>query len=237
MNFGFELSDVLNWIEHHGQTVDLIKWLLLIAVAWVVGLFKFLRRRLKSPTLEIETLTSRAYCHDLGEQDGHQHVCRSLFLLSVGVNNPTTDTIVVRDLTLRYKEHRPFRWTPWQHPTTLPARPRQAVGGTVKLLRNWFSNFAEGPESLTVGGRIEPRAFESGYLLFVAATYGWMNPRVHSDTVHVQVQARLTTGEKLKAKARVQLFTDPEAMDTMVPGVGSYAANSSTWNISTQRRT
>lgn len=237
MSLTQHLAELSGWIEQHPHTVDLAKWGLLIGIAWLAGGFKLLRRWLKSPTLEIELLSSRGLCQDLGDLHGHANNCRSIFLLSVGINNPTTDVIVVRDFTLRYKEHRPFRWTGWQHPATLPARPRLQVGDTTKLLRNWFSNFAEGPESLTISGRIEPRAFESGYLLFVAATYGWMNPVVKKDKVWIEVQARLTTGEKLKARARIALFSESAGMEAMVPGVVDYAAHSATWNISPRIRT
>ena len=60
-----QLSNLVNWIELHGTTVDLIQWLFIGLLAWVMGAFRFLYAKLKRPTLEIESFTSRCSWEDL----------------------------------------------------------------------------------------------------------------------------------------------------------------------------
>lgn len=103
--------------------------------------------------------------------------------------------IVVRDFTLKVKRLRGgiFR----NHAlsaVTLPARVRQRVGGVTKLLGNWFSNFEEGSRGLTVAGRIDARDFQSGFLLFVSVSWGYLRPYEKNGAIPVTLYARLNDG-------------------------------------------
>lgn len=50
-------SPLVDWIESHEKTVDLLKWVALLLVAWAVGLFKFLRQKFRLPIATIEEQT------------------------------------------------------------------------------------------------------------------------------------------------------------------------------------
>lgn len=226
------LPDLFKWIEAHGTTVDLIKWVVIGAAAWALGAFRFLRTKLKRPRLEIESFTSRSIWQELGVIDGNDHNARAVFLIEAGINNPTTDPIVVRDFTLEVRRLR--RWLARNRslsPTSLPSRVRHNIGTVTKLLKNWFSNFAEGPEELTLDARIESRDHRSGFLLFVSVSWGYMRPLVRSGAIPVKLCARLTTGETLIARADIALIDDHSIFEAMVPGVLAYVENRSTWNI------
>ena len=226
------LATLVGWIEDHATTVDLMKWVVVGLIAWALGVFRFLRAKLRRPKLEIESFTSRAIWQELGVEDGNDHNARVVFLIEAGINNPTTDPIVVRDFTLKVKRLK--GWPVRNHPlnaVTLPSRVRQSIGDITKFLKNWFSNFSEGPDSLPLSGRIEPRDCQSGFLLFVSASWGYMQPLIRDGAIPVELRARLTTGEQLVARSNIMLMREHENFDAMVPGVLSYVQNRNTWNI------
>lgn len=232
MTFPSALTDFSAWIEAHATTVDLLKWFLVGLLAWALGVFRFLRAKLKRPRLEIESFTSRCIWQELGVIDGNDHNAIVVFLIESGITNPTTDPIVVRDFTLKVKRLK--GWPVRNHPlnaVTLPSRVRHNIGGIAKLLKNWFSNFFEGPDSLTLHGRIEPREHQSGFLLFVSASWGYMRPLEKNGGIPVKLFARLTTGERLVARSNIVLMDDHSAFEAMVPGVMEYVQDRSTWNI------
>ncbi len=168
-----DFANIIIWIEAHGTTVDFIKWFLLGLLAWFLGAFRFLRTKLKRPSIEVESLTSRCAWVDLGEIDGNSANAQVIMLIAAGINNPTTSPIVVRNFTLQIKRLK--KWPLWHsklNPTTLPCRVRHNVGEVTRYLKNWFSNFTEGPDSLTLDSKIESRDFQSGFLMFVSATWG-----------------------------------------------------------------
>jgi hypothetical protein len=220
------------WVEAHATTVDLLKWVFVGLLAWTLGVFRFLRAKLKTPKLEIESFTSRCIWQELGVVDGSDHNARVVFLIESRITNPTTHPIVVRDFTLQVKRLK--GWPVRNHPlnaVTLPSRVRHNIGSITKLLKNWFSNFPEGPESLTLHGRVEPRDHESGFLLFVSASWGYLRPLKKSGAIPVKLCARLTTGERLVARSHIVLMDDHSAFETMVPGILEHVQNRSTWNI------
>ena len=232
MTLSSVLVTLVEWIEAHATTVGLVKWVVVGLLAWALGVFRFLRAKLKRPTLEIESFTSRCIWQEIGVMDGNDHNARVVFLLEAGINNPTTDPIVVRDFTLTVKRLK--GWPVRNHPlnaVTLPSRVRHRIGDITRLLKNWFSNFSEGSDGLTLGGRIEPRDCHSGFLLFVSASWGYLRPLVKDGAVPVELRARLTTGERLIARSNIVLMDDHAAFEAMVPGILNHVQNRSTWNI------
>src|SRR3546814_11691279 len=101
MTLPSSLIDLAGWIEAHATTVGLLKWVIVGLLAWALGVFRFLRAKLKRPKLEIESFTSRCIWQELGVVDGNDHNARVVFLVEGGINNPTTDPIFVRDFTLK----------------------------------------------------------------------------------------------------------------------------------------
>lgn len=227
-----EITELLTWIESHGTTVDLIKWLVVGILAWLLGVFRFLHTRLKRPSLEIESFTSRCAWEDIGEVDGNPSNARVTILIEAGINNPTTSPIFIRDFTLQVKRLK--KWPLWGaelNPTTLPCRVRHAVGDVTKYLKNWFSNYDEGSDNLTLDARINDREFQSGFIMFVSASWGNMLPRVVNGKILVRMKARLTTGEILVAKARIHILEDNSVLEALLPGLFAHAENPATWNI------
>ena len=225
-------SGANEWIESHEKPVDLLKWVAAGLLAWSLGVVRYIRMKLKRPTIEIELFTSRCTCDDLGEIDDSPRNIRAIYALQIGVNNPTTDPIVIRDFTLATKAMR--RWPIWQeelHPTTLPARPQHSVGAATKILKCWFSNFHDDLNYLSLTGKVEPRDFQSGYLLFTSVTWGDLEPKIINGKVSVRATARLTTGESLRTKALIRVVDDPPIVEGIVPGILNHTKNASTWNI------
>lgn len=232
MSLPLVMTDLIAWIEAHAATVDLLKWVTVGLLAWSLGAFHFIRAKLKRPKLEIESFTSRCIWQELGVVDGNDHNARVVFLIEAGIINPTTDPIVVRDFTLTVKRLK--GWPVRNHPlnaVTLPSRVRHHIGGITKFLQNWFSNFPEGPDSLTLGARIESRDCQSGFLLFVSASWGYLRPFTKNGAIPVKLHVRLTTGERLVARSSIVLMDESAAFEAMVPGVLDHVQNRSTWNI------
>ncbi|WP_336685799.1 hypothetical protein [Stenotrophomonas maltophilia] len=226
------LADLTQWIEGHGTTVDLLKWIAVGVLAWVLGVFRYLRAKLKGPKLEIELFTSRCIWKELGVVDGNDHHAQVVFLIEAGINNPTTDPVVVRDFTLQVRRLKRWRVNNhWLNAVTLPCRVRHTTGGITKLLKNWFSNFDDGPNSLTLSGRIEPRDFQSGFLMFVSVSWGFMRPLVKNGEIPIKLQARLTTGEKLIVESSIVVVDDHDYFESMIPGVVTHVQDRSTWNV------
>jgi hypothetical protein len=164
---------VVQWIEGHATTVDLIKWALVLVVAWLLGGFRFVRQRMRPPKALLATHACRCLVEKFDEFEGHKGVVRTSYLLEVGLLNPTTEPVVIRDFSLAVRRHRKWRSRkPELRAITLPNRPRQAMGGGMKLMRTWFSNFPDEYRDLTLDGTVEPRQLRSGFLLFVDFSYG-----------------------------------------------------------------
>lgn len=226
------LSDVLNWIEQHDTTIELLKWLLLILVAWAVGLFRYLRNLTRKPCALVSGLASRCLIEEIDEYEGHRNVVRAALLLEVEVSNRSSEPIVVRTMEVRVRRPKPlFRWGPWLSAVSLPNRVQHQMGSGVKLMRNWFATFPDGIETLTIRGRIEPKDAESGFVLFVAFTHGNWNPEIDDECVRVGVRVHLTTGERLRASARVPATRKSEFFEQMVPGVLDQIRHPTAWNL------
>src|SRR3546814_12038980 len=138
MTLPSSLIDLAGWIEAHATTVGLLKWVIVGLLAWALGVFRFLRAKLKRPKLEIESFTSRCIWQELGVVDGNDHNARVVFLVEAGINNPTTDPIVVRDFTLKVKRLK--GWPVRNHPltaVTIQSTLRHKIGHPTNHPTNW----------------------------------------------------------------------------------------------------
>jgi hypothetical protein len=226
------VPEVITWIESHPVTVGIIQWIIVGLIAWVLGFFNYIRTILKRPKVEVEKFTSRCFWEEMGVIDGNDHNARVTFLIEAGVNNPTKDPIYVRDFTVQIKRLK--KWPLWHdalNAVTLPSRVRHLLPNITRYLKNWFSNFEEGGDYLTLDAKIEPREFQSGFLLFVSFSWGYMRPLVKDGAVPIKLKARLTTGEILEVKSSIHIVKDRETFESMVPGIFTHVCNSETWNI------
>jgi len=225
---------LLDWIEDHPVLVDLGKALVLVTFAWFAGLGRFLRRVRRKCRVWVVEPVSRCYLEELADTEEVKNAVRASFLLSVGITNPTTEKIVVQDITLRYESKRV--WGPRSSeldPVPLPSRPRITFASSTKFSRTWFINYSDDtPESLTAHGRIDSKEAEDAFVLFVSATHGSWNPKVEHGHVRIWVSATLTTGERFVASTRISVTGDMESFEKRVPGVREHVASGETWNVS-----
>lgn len=49
--------------------------------------------------------------------------------------------------------------------------------------------------------------------------------------IPIELNARLTTGENLTARANIEIMEDHAAFEEMVPGILDHVQHRSTWNI------
>ena len=223
-------SPVVDWIESHEKTVDLLKWIALLLVAWAVGLFKYLRQKLRQPFATIEEHTSRCLVEEFAEFQGHKNALRASFLIEVGLVNPTSEAVVIRHFSLAVRRRKFWRaWEPEMVALSLPNRPRQHMGSGMKFLKNWFSNFPDEYRDLTLTGTVEPKQNHSGFLLFVCfATDNWA-PRVEGEFIRVKANVHLTTGERRTVRAKVRITRDEKKFDGWVPGILDQVKHESAW--------
>jgi len=226
-----DLSPYLDWIEAHKTTVDLVKWGLLLFIAWIAGAFRFLRGITRKPKVDIQAATSRCLIQEFPEFGGHANVTRASFLVEVGITNPTSESISVKSFYLSFHRQRFWhRWKPELHPISLPNRPRHEMGSGMKLLKCWFSNFPDDLKELTLSGDIEARAFSSAYLLFVSFTHGSWNPRISNETIGARVTVVLTTGEIRSRVVPIKVTKNPEQFEKWVPGIIDQVGHETAWN-------
>jgi len=227
-----KLDDVLSWIEQHDKTIELLKWVGLLLVAWAAGLFRYLRTLTRKPKALVSEVTSRCLIEEIDEHEGQRDVVRAALLLEVEVCNRSSEPVVVRTMEVRIRRLKPIRrWGPWLSAVSLPNRVHHQMGSGIKLMRNWFAIFPDGIETLTIRGRIAPKDAESGFILFVAFTHGNWNPRIREECVHVGIKVHLTTGEKLRATARIPVTRNTEFYEQMVPGILDQIRHPTAWNL------
>lgn len=226
-----QINEILSWIENHSVAVDLLKWSLVLLLAWVSGAFKLLRLLTKRPKLKVSEIVSA--CAILREpHDERENAEKAIFLLNLEVVNPSRTLVVINSLEMKFASTRPFwKRTNWISAVSLPSRVRIEMGAGTKVMRNWFAHFPDEIAELTVDGRIEPNDAQSGYALFVTHTFGSWNPKVLDGAVRVTCRALSATGDKVNASGQIPVMTDPDRLEVMVPGVLDQARHPSSWNI------
>src|ERR1700679_1202326 len=96
------LSGVSKWVEGHHETVDILKWIAALIIAWATGLFRALRRWFARPKVIIVPSASMCYLQFFEELDGRQEVVRLAFFINAKVTNPTKEKLYVEDFRLTY---------------------------------------------------------------------------------------------------------------------------------------
>lgn len=224
------IEAIVSWIESHGKTVDLLKWVVLLFLAWVAGIFRFLHNKLRKPSATFEQATSRCLVEEFPEFQGHNNAVRATFLVEVGLLNPTSERVVVRHFSLAVPRRKLWRrWKPELVALTLPSRPRHQMGGTQKLLKSWFSNFSDDYHDLTISGAVEPKELHSGFLLFVCFAHGSWAPIVEGNFIKVKARVHLTTGETCSVAGKVHVTRNKEKFEEWVPGIIKHISHESTW--------
>ncbi len=227
------IETTIDWIEKHPQTTDLAKWVLLVGLAWVSGIFGWLRRLNRRPSVHVSEITSRCLIERFEEYDGHPNTVRSSLLLEIEISNPSPEPIVVKQFEAQICTQRRFRkWGERISSIALPNRVRHEMGSGTKLMRNWFAHFDNGSdELLSLTGRVEPKDSNSGFALFVMFTFGSWNPKIINENVRICVYASLGSGEMLRTSANIRVTTDKTFLEKMVPGVLEQISHPTAWNV------
>jgi len=231
-----DLYSSTQWIEDHQATVDLLKWLALLVIAWAAGLFRYLQDLTRTPRLAVSEVVSRCLIVET-PYGGHADAQRCVYLLNIEVANRSSERIVVSAFEIRHKWRRVLpMWSPRSSAVSLPNRVHHQMGGGIKLMRNWFAYFPDSLENLTVDGKIDARDAASGFALFVSHTYGSWNPKIENQHVHVCVYARLTTGKAVKTSAKILVTRNEEFFEEMIPGITAHVEHPSSWNVPARLR-
>lgn len=224
------IQTIVEWIETHQATVDLLKWVALGVLAWLTGGFRYIRNLLRQPTATFEDSTSRCMIEEMPEVDGYKNGIRATFLVEVGLLNPTEKSVNIRRFFLAIPRQRFWkRWKPELVALSLPSRPRLKTGSGIKLIRNWFSKFPDGYDELTITGTVGPQGFETGYLLFVYTGYGAMAPKIDGQFINVKARVNLTTGETCSVSGKVRVVSDPSLFEEWLPGITEQINHDSAW--------
>lgn len=230
------LDSLIAWIESHPNTVQAITWAALIVLAWITGLFKWVRRSTRKPRLTIVSTASRVLVEEFPELDGRSDVVRASFLVNAAVSNRSTEKVVIEAFEFTFR--RRFGWKPYGPKLgsiSLPNRPRQAMGSGEKTMPVYFTQFKDGEdESLTLSGKLHPKDFCGGYLLFVAFTFGAWNPLQDDKGIKIHLYARLTTGERVRAAGYIPIIKDGGLLEEVVPGILKQIEHEAAWNVPAQ---
>lgn len=231
-----DIESYINWIEAHPITVDLIKWLTVIVIAWATGVFRFISSFIKKPNIEIITDASRIYIERLDDEENQRNVVRATFVIDADVVNPTNDKVHVRYFRLRFSRNKPLGiFSKEMHAISLPTRPRTKMGENYKVSKVFFTYFNDGLDDLTVTGVLEPKESQNAFLLFNSTTHGNWEPRIKNGKVKVEVRAKLSTGELLKSKHWVPVTDDREFMEEWIPGIFEHVAGAGARNTYVNR--
>lgn len=222
---------MIDWIEQHQVTIDLLKWTALLVLAWTAGIFRFFSGLTRTPKIRVVSTASRCLIQHMEEFEGRKKVMRATFLLNVEVVNPSSEKVVVQRFMLSYWRSLPFFPRSKElHSITLPARPRQEMGSGTKVSKVFFSNFPDGFSDLTMSGELEPKQFQSGYVMWVSFTWGSWNPHIREEHVRIRISAQLTSGKTLRSVVRVPVTRDEAFFEKWVPGILAQIGHQCAWN-------
>ena len=226
------MNDIVDWIENHQVTVDLLKAAALVLVAWMSGLFAYLRRYRRKAILEITDTASFAYFEQIEELEGHKHLIRAAFIINASVVNASNEKVVVDHFLLSFRTYSLWR----SHGQKLvriafPSRPRKRLGIAFKQMGVWFTQYPDDEYQLDhATGILEPKEHCGGYLLFTSFTYGNWNPKVQHGMIHVKLRAKLTSQKWLRVTVRLRVTDDASVIEEMSPGITEHLRDRSTWH-------
>lgn len=227
------IEHILNWIEAHPQTTDLIKWIVLLFFAWISGFLSYLYRLNRKPFIKIYEGTSLCFLEKFDDYEGHKHAVRASLLLEISASNPSQDRIIINAFeaqikTMLWKK----RWCQSTSAIALPNRVRHQMGSGTKVLRNWFTQFNDGNDALlSLNGRVESKDATSGFVLFVIFSFETWDPRIVNNCIQVRVKASLASGEKLETEKNIPITTDKALIEKLVPGFLNQISHPTAWNV------
>lgn len=226
------LPEVIDWIETHEKTVDLLKWAAVLLVAWASGAFAYLRRYRLRPRLEIAETASFVYLEHPSEPKSPAPATRASFIINASLVNSSNERVVLDHFELSFRSF--HFWRSYRQRLlrlAFPSRPRKRVGEVTKYMGVWFTEYPlDELKTAVIDGSLEPKESCGGYLLFTSYSYGSWNPKVSKNLVHVRLRAKLTSQEWLSKSAKLLVISDPAIVEEFSPGFVEHVAHESTWN-------
>jgi hypothetical protein len=226
------MNELAAWIESHQATVELIKAGGLLFLAWISGLFSFLRRYRQKPVLEVAQTASFVYLERMEEFDGHKDVVRAAFVINASLINASNEKIVVDHFLLSFQTHDFWRSNRQKLVRIgFPSRPRKTLGICTKHMGVWFTQYPDDEVQMEhITGVLEPKELCGGYMLFTSFTWGSWSPRVRSDRVRVTLKVKLTSQKWLKKSVWLRVTSDAEKIEEMSPGLVQHLQHDTTWH-------
>ncbi len=226
-----ELTDLTNWLEAHPVTISVIQWVAIIAIAWIAGVFRLLKKYTRKCKAILIPSTSRCLIEKFKELDGKHNVVRSSFLVDVKIINPTSERVVIEEFTLSYYKNNKWNTISKElQATSLPNRPRQKMGSGIKYMKVFFTNFDDDMQDLTLDGNLSPKEFQNAYILFVSFTHGSFNPKIVNEKIKTRVTVKLTTGESLRSTQWIKATEDKNLLNNWIPEFIDQISNNMAWN-------
>jgi len=223
----------MDWLELHPVAVDVAKWLLLIAAAWMSGAFTVLRRFTQRPRVEVYGPACFCYLEDYKDLKSGKDTTLAVFILNPAIKNPSDRSFEIDRMLLGYDcQHFFRRFRQELFSVSFPARPRKAFGTGIKVLPVFFTRFGDNmDDSASVHGKVGPKSLTAAYLMFISNTWGsWRAREVNGQ---IAVRLRITTvGEgSLVRKVKIRVFKDKKILEEFCPTLYEHAKTDNLWNL------
>jgi hypothetical protein len=224
-------EDIQNWLATHKELVDAAKWLFLIILGWVTGLFgwaytKFRRARVKA-------IPEVSRCYQITYQDNTgKSIERSAFFIKIALENPSATLAILRRVTLTYKPIHPLkRFTKQFNCTSFPSPVKIKVGDIIKLIPVLFTSFPAEICPPSPDGRLGPKEYQEGYILVATETFGSYSPKHGTKGVKIKLRGYFTDGRTHSSTSHIHLVSGFELLEEQVSGITEYLKDENTRNL------
>jgi hypothetical protein len=223
------IGAMVQWIESHEHTVDLLKWIAVGSVAWLLGIFRAIREWARRPSIAVETTYSCCYPEKHVSLGQYTNVVLLAFIVDIRVINPTGVPLNVRKFELQVRRSNWLnRWAKPVPAIGFPSMPRTSMPGeNMKVVPIWFTAFAGFDKSLSLR-TVDPHDCSVGLAFFVAAL-GKNDVQKEMKQFPVRICVTFSSGEKRTMSALVDVKTDLSHLEERVPESLRYIRHESVW--------
>ncbi|HSN65237.1 MAG TPA: hypothetical protein VLS94_01295 [Fusibacter sp.] len=196
----------LDWIEKHPVFVELIKWTILVFGAWFLGIFRIIKKYTQNPVLSL--FESPRFCFIEEYQKDGLPARLAVFIVNPCIRNPSNDSYEIDSFTLGYEcEDKKIAFQQNLLPISFPTTPQCQLDENIKYLPVYFTNFGSlaGVDSI-----VEARRKKSGYILFVAKTYGTWKPEYRDGNIRISIKIGLVGNKTLECKENLRISFSKE---------------------------
>jgi hypothetical protein len=222
----------MDWLESHPVTVDVTKWILVIAAVWISGAFTALRRFTQRPHVEIYGPACFCYLEDYKDPESGKDSTLAVFVLNPAIKNPSDRSFEIDKMLLSYDCQHFFRKFQQElFPVSFPARPRKAFGVGVKVLPVFFTRFGDEMDEISsVQGKIGPKSLTAAYLMFISNTWGSWRAKETKGMIEVRLRISTVGEGSLVQKVKIRVFRDKKILEDFCPTLYEHAKTNNLWN-------